>query len=529
MSTGSEDSTDTLPTTDEALDSLMHKAARALDPVTGPPLPHLGTLVADKYVLEAQLGRGGMGAVYRARHQLTGKQFAMKWLLPDLTERPDAVQRFMREARVGGKFEHSNVVEVYDVGRHDNCHYIVMELVQGETLASRLQRSGALTVRDTCRLLIPVMRGVYAAHRAGVIHRDLKPHNIIISRDEMGDELPKVVDFGISKVLPQAEQTHSTETAEGTIIGTPEYMAPEQLRRQAMDARVDVYAMGVIAYQLLSGTLPFTADNRTDLICKILAEPVTPLQSLAAAVPSAIADAVAQAMAKDPAARFQSLAAFARALEPFAGGMRFAPTSGLDDTAAAPFDAAAPVQQPTPFGSEAAALPTTGRRRVLPLLAATAAAAGLVLGLAAYLAVGTPAPQQPAAPLQAAARPASADPSAADPSAAAAAAGPGAAEPAAAKPEAADPAAAKPAAAPSPEPTVPAPIPVQPTAAGAPARTATTETVSPTSAIEQPKQKPPTILKKKPAVVAPPTSEVLAPDPHVRPKPPRVHKADFGE
>jgi len=299
----------------------------------GPPLPRVGQIIAGKYRVNSLLGRGGMGAVFSVTHQLTQRLFAIKWLLPNLAEQPDAVQRFWREARAAGKIMHPNVVQVYDIGQEGASHYILMELIQGVTLSDRLRQRGRFEPTEACRVLIPVMRGLHAAHLAGVVHRDLKPQNIMLSTHAdagegedmgVGMEIPKVLDFGISKIISHAGEQHSSATRRGAIIGTPHYMPLEQLRSAQVDARTDVYALGVIAYHMLSGALPFSSTNHADLVCQILGREATPLNERAPSLPRELIAVIDKAMSPDPAERFASVAALARALEPFADGMTFA-------------------------------------------------------------------------------------------------------------------------------------------------------------------------------------------------------------
>src|SRR5688572_4904364 len=155
-------------------------------------LPKKGDLIAGKYSVEGVLGQGGMGAVFEVCHRLTGKHFAVKWLLPALSGQTEAVRRFMREAQVAGRVDHPNVVEVYDVGQEGDSFYMVMELLQGEPLARRLDRVRRLSIEECCRILIPVMHGLSVAHKAGVIHRDLKPDNIFLCRTPLETAVSKV-------------------------------------------------------------------------------------------------------------------------------------------------------------------------------------------------------------------------------------------------------------------------------------------------------------------------------------------------
>ena len=207
----------------------------------GNALPRPGQTIADKYVVEGPLGQGGMGAVLEVTHRVTGRRFALKWLLPELCSQSDAVDRFMREAQVAGRVDHRNVVEVYDFGRDGASFFMVMELLRGETLAARLEREGKLGPTDACRIMLGVTHGLAAAHAAGVVHRDLKPANVFLTRVEEGSpELPKLLDFGISKISALPGELNGAATRAGVVLGTPFYMAPEQLRSLPVDARTDI-------------------------------------------------------------------------------------------------------------------------------------------------------------------------------------------------------------------------------------------------------------------------------------------------
>jgi serine/threonine protein kinase len=289
--------------------------------VSGSALPQPGDLIAGKYRIEREIGRGGMSVVFGARHAVTGRRFALKWLLPEISVHPDAAERFIRESQVSGRLQHPNVVEVFDIGQDAGTHYMVMEWLAGESLADRLERVGALSVRDACGYLIPCMRGVAAAHAAGIVHRDLKPANIFLCEaTKDSSELPKVLDFGISKLSISSGDVHSPVTSIGILLGTPHYMAPEQMQAEPVDARTDVYAFGVILYQLLSGSLPFPATNYGALVVQVATETPRPLQELVPTLPAGVADCVARAMARAASDRFQNLHALITALEPYATG-----------------------------------------------------------------------------------------------------------------------------------------------------------------------------------------------------------------
>jgi serine/threonine protein kinase len=303
------------------------RGVEALGP-TGHGLPRRGDVIAAKYRVEKILGSGGMGAVFEVTHVVTGKRFAVKWLLPELTSGADAIARFIREAQVAGRVEHPNIVNVYDFGRDAESFYMVMELLEGETLAQYSVRRRRLTAEDAARILLPVTRGLYAAHVAGVIHRDLKPDNIFLCCKAGGEIQPKLLDFGISKLVARARPTapNLAITAEGAMVGTPNYMAPEQVRSEPIDARTDVYALGVILYQLLTGVLPFPAQSFNELVLKVVSATPVALAELATDAPPGLVELVERAMAREPSARFQSIAELGRALEPFARGMQFEST-----------------------------------------------------------------------------------------------------------------------------------------------------------------------------------------------------------
>ena len=290
-------------------------------------LPQPGDVIAGKYRIDCAIGSGGMGAVYQVTHRVTGKRFALKWLLPQISANGDAAQRFIREAQVAGRFEHPNVVEVYDVGNEGDSFYMVMELLEGESLAERVDRAGPLSVTEVCELLIPCMRGVAEAHGAGIVHRDLKPANIFICKAARNlPESGKVLDFGISKMsgAPGGELGEGM-TKSGTLIGTPHYMPLEQMRGRSVDHRADIYAFGVVLYQVLSGNLPYPADSFSDLVLMLAHDAPPPLDEIVG-MPRGLSHVVARAMAREAADRFQSIDELIAALEPYAtGGESFPP------------------------------------------------------------------------------------------------------------------------------------------------------------------------------------------------------------
>jgi serine/threonine-protein kinase len=219
-----------------------------------------GEVVGGKYRIDRPIGQGGMGTVYAALNEETGRRVAVKSLLADVPGNAQAGARLLREARMVGKVHHPNVIDVYDVGRHEGTPFLVMELLDGESLDDLLVR-GRIAPDDAIRLIIPAMRGIAAAHALGVVHRDLKPDNIFLCKSTAGRVREvKVLDFGISKTYGE-ELNDTNLTRSGAILGTPKYMAPEQLANEPVDRRTDVYALGVILYELIAGCLPFEGDT----------------------------------------------------------------------------------------------------------------------------------------------------------------------------------------------------------------------------------------------------------------------------
>jgi serine/threonine-protein kinase len=326
-----------------------------------------GDIVADKYRIERLIGEGGMGTVYAARNEMTGRAVALKWLRTELSMNLAFSQRFTREARLGGRLDHPNIVNVYDVGRHGGTLFLVMELLRGESFDAWVRRTRP-TSAETVGRLMPALRAVAAAHKAGVIHRDLKPEHIFLCKDPEGTiHQTKVLDFGIAKELGGTD-TDTSLTSPGSLIGTVHYMAPEQVRgSQYAEVRSDVYSLGVILYWALGGGLPYQAESLTDLIVKVAESKPTPLAKRNPAVPRKLAAIVMRAMTKDPSARHQTVAELGRALEPFSGGVPFQePQPEASEPSSAPVSEMPPSQQNTTMASEMprriSVLPGTSRR-----------------------------------------------------------------------------------------------------------------------------------------------------------------------
>ena len=264
--------------------------------------------LAGHYALERELGRGGMAIVYLARDVRLDRPVAIKLLPPDRAVHETLRARFMREARTAARLSHPHIVAIHAVDEARGYVFYVMSYVDGETLAQRVANRGPLPPREASRLLREVAAALTAAHGQGVVHRDVKPGNILLERDT-GRAM--VTDFGIARPADGGG-----ETAVGELLGTPEYMSPEQAAGDAVDARSDVYSLGIVGYFLLSGQLPFTAPTIQGVLAKQLTQAPPPVASVAAGIPRSLANAIDTCLVKDPMRRFQSAEAFSDALAP---------------------------------------------------------------------------------------------------------------------------------------------------------------------------------------------------------------------
>ena len=281
------------------------------DPVPDPD-PLLGQLVGDRYRITRALGEGGMGRVYLAEHERMHRLSAVKVMSASLAATPEAVSRFHREAANASRIHQPNVAAIYDFGETgDGTLYLAMEYVEGETLSALLRREGPLAPARAAELTAQIADGLHAAHHLGIVHRDLKPDNVLVTRHHDGREWVKVVDFGIAK---QTERSDQTVTSLGVAIGTPEYMSPEQLAGEALDARTDIYSLGLVLFQMLTGQMPHAAmTSRQSLVHRLTATP----RSLADALPGRswpprLQKALDRALAPERDDRFASVGDLAR-------------------------------------------------------------------------------------------------------------------------------------------------------------------------------------------------------------------------
>ncbi len=273
------------------------------------PASLVGTTLDGQYRIDRHLASGGMGAVFRAHHLSLRKDVALKVLRPELTASAELQERFRRESQIAASLEHRHIVRVTDFRRSpEGLLYLAMELLDGESLFDRLRREGFLPPDEAVQILWQLCDGLEAAHGKGVVHRDLKPENVFLARGP-GGELVKILDFGIAKM---AEPGSGSATQSGMVVGTPEYLSPEQATGSPIDARADLYTVGLIGWRMLAGRQPFKADDARGLLMMQATQPVPPLAEARAdlaAYPLLLA-AIARACQKDPAARHQSAAEF---------------------------------------------------------------------------------------------------------------------------------------------------------------------------------------------------------------------------
>jgi len=429
-------------------------------PPTDDPL--IGKVLSERYRIVRKIGEGGMGAVYQAEHALIEKKIALKILFQDLTRRPDLIARFLQEAKSASRIGHENVIDISDFGQSpEGLVFIAMEFLDGQDLGKTLKQVGAMPWDRARPILMQIAKGLRAAHGNGIIHRDMKPENVYLIQREGRPDFVKVLDFGIAKIVnDDAGGPALTQT--GMIFGTPEYMSPEQAQGSTPDHRVDVYAVGCIMYHMLTGQVPFTADNFMGILTKhLLEQPVPPRKRRPDLEITPEVEAIClRAMEKERDKRFPDMDAFYRALGA-AGDFAFEPSQVF----VAPRPPKASLKYPTlaalnqenresrtaiavssgtfederpmrPGGSDEA---PAGSRKPLVIAAVVGA---LLIGVGALVFAlkpsSTPAAPAPAA---AAATPAAAKPAA--PAANTAPAVPAAAAPAAAPAEAPAPAAAE--------------------------------------------------------------------------------------
>ncbi len=347
----------------------------------------IGTLLG-KYRIEAELSRGGQGAVYRGRHEVLERAVAIKMLRPEMTTGSELLLRFVNEAKAASAIRHPSIIEIFDFGHTDDGQaYLVMELLDGETLSSRLAKRGKLAEPDAIRITQGIAAALGAAHAKGIFHRDLKPDNVFLIPDPDLGERAKVLDFGIAKLSDQASQLH---TRTGALMGTPLYMAPEQARSAGLiDHRADLYSLGCILYELLTGKPPLVGEGSGEIIALHLFTEPAPPSTLVSVTPG-LERIVMRLLEKEPSARYASASDLVDALASLGSPTRVQPVT--------------PPPPDTSMRLAVAAPPLPARGIGLPVIAG-----GVMLALAgvvaiAVLAGGTgdkaaPAPKLPPTPV----------------------------------------------------------------------------------------------------------------------------------
>ena len=288
---------------------------------SGPTQNLVGQVLADRYHIMKKLGEGGMGQVYLAEHVKMGRRSAIKVMNPAMVHDPEAVARFNREAANASRISDSHVCAIYDFGEtEDGLIYLAMEFVEGEPLTELLAREGALPVARAADICIQVAAALQAAHDLDIVHRDLKPDNIMVTRGRDGTDGVKVVDFGLAKAVG-GEGGGQKVTRTGLVIGTPEFMSPEQLSGDKLDGRSDIYSLGLVLFNMLTGTLPFPADSVQEAMVKRLTDEPAELIEVRPDLhfPPGLQQTLDTALARSPVDRYQSAAKFAHDLAAVVG------------------------------------------------------------------------------------------------------------------------------------------------------------------------------------------------------------------
>lgn len=268
-----------------------------------------------EYEIEAKIGEGGFGSVFRAVHPVIGKVVAVKVLHRRYSAQPEMVRRFVAEARAVNQIRHRNIIDIFAFGHiEDGRHFYVMEYLEGVTLEQHITQHGPMSLTESIPILRRLARALDAAHAKGIAHRDLKPDNVFMSVDEEGGSQPKLLDFGIAKLLAE-EAPEKFKTRTGAPIGTPQYMSPEQCRGRGVDHRTDIYGFGIMAYRMLTGVLPFDGEDYMEILLAHLQQEPRPPSSIVSSLPHGVDEAILWMLQKDPAERPPNLSAAVRSLE----------------------------------------------------------------------------------------------------------------------------------------------------------------------------------------------------------------------
>ncbi|HTM21939.1 MAG TPA: protein kinase [Kofleriaceae bacterium] len=311
-----------------------------------------------EYVVDGKIGEGGFGTVFKATHPLIGKQVAIKVLNRQFSAQAEMVSRFISEARAVNQIRHRNIIDIFAFGQlEDGRHYYLMEFLDGMPLDEYLDQRGRVALGEAIPILRAIARALDAAHGKGIAHRDLKPENVFLVRDDDGGFYPKLLDFGIAKLLTADGRTsHKTRT--GAPIGTPYYMSPEQARGREVDHRTDIYAFGVMAYRMLAGVLPFDGEDYMDILLAQIGKEAAPPTSIAPDLPKSVDDGIGWMLRKDPAERPPNLVTAVRALEDAASAAGITIPTGPGPSGVYAASTGAMLSQRTP--STVTPMPRTG-------------------------------------------------------------------------------------------------------------------------------------------------------------------------
>ncbi len=291
----------------------------------------VGGVVAERYHILKKLGEGGMGAVYLGEHVKMGRKSAIKVMSAQMANDAEAIARFNREAANASRINHPNVCAIYDFGETpDGLIYLAMEFIEGGSLGDLIDQEGAIPVKRAAAILSQTADALQAAHDLGIVHRDLKPDNIMLARGRDGTDIVKVVDFGIAKAMTGEEGQKVTKT--GLVVGTPEYMSPEQLSGDVLDGRSDIYSLALVYYRMVTGTLPFDAESTQEMMIKRLTDEPRSLGAVRPdlGAPPTLEDAIRRALARMPGDRYTSAVEFARDVRRATEGMAETPASIAD-------------------------------------------------------------------------------------------------------------------------------------------------------------------------------------------------------
>ncbi len=390
-------------------DSSERALAATAAPETGTaPLgtdPYLDTTIADRYRVIRKLGEGGMGVVYLAEHVFIEKKVALKILSEEFARKQDLVQRFMQEAKAASRIGHENIVDITDFGEtKSGSVFFAMEFLDGHDLAHHVRATGPMPFERVRYVVTQICRALGAAHAKGIIHRDMKPENVFLIEREGRADFVKILDFGIAK-MNAMEEGGARLTRTGMIFGTPEYMSPEQAKGDKPDHRVDIYAVGCILYEMLTGDVPFHAETFMGVLTKHMFEAPTPVSQRVAGVPPDVEAAVMKALAKDRDQRFQTMKEMSVALAACGGGnaaegwgsepsqvLGPREASGLLNLGTRQPSTAMPVAAGGSAAESDGAIPRSNRGRII----AVAAGAALVLGGVAMVVALQQPPATPA-------------------------------------------------------------------------------------------------------------------------------------